>query len=410
MTQVRFLNGLATIGGNIVEFTQGDSRVIMDFGVAADLSDETVASAIAAGKLPNVPDLLLPDHADDYAHEALFISHLHIDHMGALQYLQRDIPVYLSAPSYRLYQTLITLGLEAPVANLHPLPAETPLTVGQFTVTGYPSDHDEPGAMALLVHDGHRYYGHSGDVRLNGPHRDRVDHWADVFATKKLAMFLLEGTTFSFDTDTPVEDQAHPSAPLTEATLVTQLTAQLRTAKALVAINPYNRNYERLANLQAAAHAAGREMVWEPVDAEILTTMTGTAPDQVIDQTVTRDALKAAPAHYLLETTFAHRDWLADLPVSAYVHTNGEPLGDYDPRFAQLQAFLQAHQIPLTFLSCTGHATRTDLIALAQHVAPQVIVPWHTFKPEREAESLDAATRADVLLPEKDLYYTLDAD
>lgn len=58
MTEIRFLNGLQTIGGNIVEFSQGASRVIMDFGVAADLTDETPASAIANGKLPNVQNYL----------------------------------------------------------------------------------------------------------------------------------------------------------------------------------------------------------------------------------------------------------------------------------------------------------------------------------------------------------------
>ena len=407
MTQIRFLNGLRTIGGNIVEFSQAGSRVIMDFGVAADLTNETAASAIANGKLPNVPELfgLAEDH---WAHEAIFISHLHIDHMGALQYLKQDIPVYLSAPSYRLYQTLIKLGIEKPVRNLHPLPFETPMTVGAFSVEGFASDHDEPGIMALLVGDGTRWYAHSGDVRLNGPHPERVAHWSQVFHDKKLAMFMLEGTTFSFDTETPVEDQSHPSAALTESELQAQLSSLLGKTKQLVAINPYNRNYARLAAIQEAAHQANRQMVWEPADAVILETMTGLKADQIIGKSITADALRQAPGQYLLENSFSHLADLAALPVGNYVHTNGEPLGDYDPRFQQLKDFLTAHAIPLTFLSCTGHATRADLITLAQTVAPRLIVPWHSFHPEREAEALDAATRAEVLLPEKDLYYTLD--
>ncbi|KRN20688.1 MBL fold metallo-hydrolase [Lacticaseibacillus camelliae] len=407
MTQIRFLNGLTTIGGNIVEFSTDDSRVIMDFGVAADLTDETVASAIDHGKLPNVPELFgLAE--DPWAHEAIFISHLHIDHMGALQYLKSDIPIYLSAPSYQLYKTLIRLGIEKPVHNLHPLPFETPVTVGAFTVEGFASDHDEPGVMALLVGDGERWYAHSGDVRLNGPHPERVAHWAQVFHDKKLAMFMIEGTTFSFDTETPVEDQAHPSVPLTEQGFQDHLLAVLKQAPALVAINPYIRNYARLAAIQTVAHQAGRQMVWEKPDAAVLTEMTDQAPDQVIGETIELATIRQAPAQYVLESAFAHLDWLATLPVSQYVHTNGEPLGDYDPRFQQLKDFLAAHQIPLRFLSCSGHATRPDLIKLAQMVAPRIIVPWHSFHPEREAKALDAATRAEVLLPEKDLYYTLD--
>ncbi len=357
MTSLRFLNGLTTIGGNIVEFTQGSSRVIMDFGVAADLTGETTESAIAAGKLPNLPDLF-GDAPDAFAHEAIFISHLHIDHMGALQYLQRDIPIYLSEPSYRLYQTLIRLGIEPPVANLHPLAFETPLTIGSFTVTCFASDHDEPGAMALLVDDGEHRYAHSGDVRLNGPHRARVEHWAQVMHAAKVNVLMLEGTTFSFDTDAPVEDAAHPSAPLTEASLAEALCAHLRAALQLVVINPYQRNYERLATIQAVAAECGRTMVWEPQDAEILHTMTGVTPAAVIGDTVSLAEVAAHPEAYLMETTFAHRQWLAQLPVSEYLHSNGEPLGDYDPRFAELQDWLAAQGIPLTFLNCTGHATK----------------------------------------------------
>ncbi len=40
---------------------------------------------------------------------------------------------------------------------------------------------------------------------------------------------------------------------------------------------------------------------------------------------------------------------------------------------------------------------------------PRVIVPWHSFHPEREAEAIDAETNADVVLPERDLYYDFDA-
>jgi ribonuclease J len=56
MTSVRFLNGLHTIGGNIVEISTKTSRIITDFGVAADLTGETIDESIDAGKLPNLPE------------------------------------------------------------------------------------------------------------------------------------------------------------------------------------------------------------------------------------------------------------------------------------------------------------------------------------------------------------------
>ena len=408
MTTIRFLNGLNTIGGNIVEFATKTSRVIMDFGVAADLSHETVASAIDNGKLPHVPELFF-DQPDSFANEAIFISHLHIDHMGALQYLQKNIPIYLSEPSYRLYQVLIRLGIEKPVANLHPLAFEAPLTIGDLTVTGFHSDHDEPGVMALLIDDGARRFAHSGDVRLNGPHADRVHAWASRFNAEKISLFMLEGTSFSFDTPTPVEDQDHPSVPLTEMSLQTKFRQLLTDSPQLVVINPYNRNYERMAAFQASAHASGRQLVWEPNEAAILTAMTNQQPDAILGKTIQLTDLAQAPQQYVLQNSYAHLERLADLPISAYVHSNGEPLGDYDPRFAQLKDWLADHQIPLQFMNASGHATREDLITLAKEVNPRVIVPWHSFHPEREAEAIDAETNADVVLPERDLYYDFDA-
>ncbi|RXT59455.1 MBL fold metallo-hydrolase [Lacticaseibacillus chiayiensis] len=407
MTTIRFLNGLNTIGGNIVEFATKTSRVIMDFGVAADLSQETVTSAIDQGKLPNVPELFL-DQPDPFTDEAIFISHLHIDHMGALQYLQKDIPIYLSEPSYRLYRLLIQLGIEKPVANLHPLAFETPLAVGDLTVTGFHSDHDEPGVMALLVDDGSRRFAHSGDVRLNGPHADRVHAWAKRFKEEKVSLLMLEGTSFSFDTPIPVEDQDHPSVPLTEMSLQTKFQQLLVDSSQLVVINPYNRNYERLAAFQASAHVSGRQMVWEPNEAAILATMTGTQPDAILGQTIQLADIAQQPQHYVLQNSFANLASLSGLPISAYVHSNGEPLGDYDPRFAQLKDWLADHQIPLVFMNASGHAAREDLIELVKEVNPRVVVPWHSFHPEREADAIDAQTNADVLLPEKDLYYDFD--
>lgn len=407
MTTVRFLNGLDTIGGNIVEFATDTSRVIMDFGVAADLTDETVETAIAHGKLPALPELFF-DQPDKYEHEAIFISHLHIDHMGALKYLKKNIPIYMSIPTYQLYQTLINLGIEEPVDNLHAISFDMPVKVGDFSVTGMPSDHDEPGVVAFLVNDGRHNYGYSADVRLNGPKRERVDAWAKQFHDQHLALFLVEGTTFSFDTEAPVEDQANPSTPLSEMALQTQFGDILDHADKLVVINPYQRNYARLSAFFNTTAAHGRQLVVEPAEATIMEALTQVRPDLVIGETIDLDTIREHPEQYVLQNSFAHLDWLADLPVSVYLHSNGEPLGDYDPRFEQLKTWLADHQIPLQFLSASGHASREDLITLVKMVNPRIVVPWHSFHPEREAEALDEQTRAEVLLPEKDLYYTMD--
>jgi ribonuclease J len=190
--------------------------------------------------------------------------------MGALQYLTKDVPIYMSPASLKLYETLIAAGDEKPVKNLHALTPEQPLTIGDLTVTGYLSDHDEPGIMALAISDGDHTYVHSGDVRLNGPHRDRVDHWAQALHDQHVKMLFLEGTTFSFDSDTPVEDSQHPATPYTEATLQTAFGQALDDAEQLVVLNPYVRNWERLVSFQATAHQHHRQIAWTELSQQVL--------------------------------------------------------------------------------------------------------------------------------------------
>jgi ribonuclease J len=405
LTTLRFLNGLDTIGGNIVEIAQGDSRVIMDFGVTTIDPQLSIDNMIAQHQLPHLPELFHPELPDKFQHEAIFISHLHIDHMGALQYLQRDIPIYLSPDAYQLYQVLIAQHMEAPVANLHILPYEQPLTVGSLQVTGFASDHDTVGAMALLVDDGRQCFAHSGDVRLNGPHADRVLNWSRVLKTRRVKVFMLEGTTFSFSAPVPVEDADQPATPLTEATLAAKFQDLLHDQPATQFIlNVYPRNVERLLALDKIARQADRPIIWEPEFAAVLhafapdTPLTTFGPD-------TMAAIQANPGRFVLQNSYAHLARLTALPRPAvYLHSNGEPLGDYDPRFAQLKDFLAAADIPFTFLSATGHAQRADLITLAERVHAMYVVPWHTFKPQAMADAL-APTYSDVLLPERDLYY-----
>lgn len=403
MTSFRFLNGLNTIGGNIIEFVAGNSRILMDFGVAQNLGDASIETALANGTLPAVPELFVGEPSA-YQHEAIFISHLHIDHMGALQYLNTDVPIYLSEPSYQLYQTLIELGIEAPVANLHPMPFNQAVTIGDFNVTGMPSDHDEPGIMALLVEADQQAYLYSGDVRLNGPAREAVVTWAKQAAKREVDLLLLEGTSYSFDDNNAA---VNPAVPLTEITLQERFTTVLADADKLVVINPYIRNYRRLAAFNRTAKAAGRQMVWSTNHAKVLTTMTSEAAPLIIGDTIDLATLAAHPEAYVLQNDFDQLNQLAELPVSVYLHSNGEPLGDYNPRFARLKTFLSEHQIPLAFLGASGHASQEDLITLAQWVAPKLIVPWHSFHPEREAAALKAHTDALITLPEKNRRYSL---
>jgi ribonuclease J len=54
-------------------------------------------------------------------------------------------------------------------------------------------------------------------------------------------------------------------------------------------------------------------------------------------------------------------------------------------RMIDFREFLDRHQIPLTVLHASGHATVEDLVRLAEAMKPERIVPIHTAYPERFA-------------------------
>ncbi|MFD1466113.1 MBL fold metallo-hydrolase [Lapidilactobacillus mulanensis] len=420
MTTLRFLNGLNTIGGNIVEFVNGDSRVIMDFGIASNFDDKTIQQAIDDHDLPHLPDLLLPDQAQKFAHQAIFISHLHIDHMGALKYLQaHEIPIYLSSDAKKLYEVLIAEGVEAPVENLHALADQEKIQVGSLSVTGFLSDHDTIGPMAFLVDDDEHKFLHSGDVRINGPHQDRVTRWSDLVANK-LLVYLSEATTYSFATEQPLVVANNTSEPVyQEQDLVPLLEEEMASIQSTLIINPYPRNVERLINFNSAALVANRPIVWEDNYAKIIRTF---APEATVYQVVATDQpatefnlhwqdlmaeLQQTPRKFVVQNSWQKHDRLTEFRDGVYLHFNGEPLGDYDPHFAELQKILATQKLDFVPMGASGHASKQDIFDLANKISARYTVPWHSFKPELLADQLKT-TRSEAWLPELDLYYEFD--
>lgn len=80
-TTVTVLNGVDTIGGNVVAFETQTARVIMDFGINFAPADSQPDDLLSNGILPALPDLFTDIAGDKQT--AIFISHLHLDHMGA---------------------------------------------------------------------------------------------------------------------------------------------------------------------------------------------------------------------------------------------------------------------------------------------------------------------------------------
>lgn len=434
MTEIHFYRGLRTIGGTVIEIATDSARCLFDFGSAGldawqrpvnPRPDKRVYDALRTGALPAIDgiydhtdlcDLPLDPYDEDAKRPVFFlISHVHIDHIGSLDYLDESIPVYMTRKSLRIYQTLCELGdfEYRPHRNCVALDAGDWVTVGDIRFRALPVDHDIPGACGfeIVTPDGRIAY--TGDFRLHG--FDRADSLDFVRAVQGADLCISEGVTVSFieDFDAVIPTDELSERSNSEARILTEIAAAAGLAPGLVFLNVYPRNLERLRRLPELLRQHDREMVWEPDTAFLLESCCGLRDLSVYTpfekgersrdrRYITREILQSDPGRYVLQLSLDNL--LETLDFSGcnplYLHANGVPLGDYDPAYRQLLDFLEMQNIPFLTLGCGGHAEPANLKFLLETIAPRYLVPLHSLTPEK----IKIRGSQQILPPENSVY------
>ena len=75
---------------------------------------------------------------------------------------------------------------------------------------------------------------------------------------------------------------------------------------------------------------------------------------------------------------------LLDLPVkgATYVHSNGVPLGSFDPVYNELLEWIDKLGMEFVVLGVSGHAAAAQIKWLADAMQAKVTIPLHGFTPE----------------------------
>jgi len=98
--EVKILKGTNQIGGCITEITSNKgTKIIIDFG--EDLPDDNTNSHC---ENPNIDGLT----TGNTQYDAVFITHSHGDHIGLINYILDDIPIYVEPISKKIYELLGT--------------------------------------------------------------------------------------------------------------------------------------------------------------------------------------------------------------------------------------------------------------------------------------------------------------
>ena len=244
------LGGAGEIGMNAYVYGYGpkgkERLILVDLGVAFPDMDTS----------PGV-DLILPDvswlHDKLDRLEAIFITHAHEDHIGALPHLWPELgkKVYcrrFTATIGRLKFEEAGLPVDQ-IVTVEPRPAT--VEAGPFKVQFVPVSHSIPESSALVIDTPAGRIFHSADFKI-----DRSPVVGEAWDDARISEIVAERPVKAMTCDSTNVFSHHPGR--SEATLAEPLTELIRSCTGMVVATTFGSNVARLKTLAEAGRAADR--------------------------------------------------------------------------------------------------------------------------------------------------------
>lgn len=382
------LGGAGEIGMNMYVYGYGpegaERLILVDMGVSFPTMEST----------PGV-DLIMADPAWIQARadrlEAIFITHGHEDHLGALGLLWHRLrkPVYARRFTAALAKSKMERAGQPTdeVRQVDPLPHL--VHAGPFTVGFMPIAHSIPEASALVIDTPAGRIFHSADFKADPT--PLVGEPFDPPGLKKLAGKGVKVLTC----DSTNVFSVHPGR--SEASLIEPIGLLMQEAESLVVATTFASNVARLKTLADAGRAAGRYIV---VLGRAMNTMLKTAhAAEVLDDfpetldvldvdTVPRDRLlvlatgsqgerraataQLAQGRYMgLDLKLGDTFLFSSKTIPGNEVAVGRILNQLSEKGVRVIDESDGHY------HVSGHANRPDLVTLQTLLRPQIIVPMH---------------------------------
>ena len=240
------LGGLGEIGRNMMLLEYGDDIIVVDVGLMFPEEEMLGVDLV-------IPDFsYLRDHKDKL--RAVFLTHGHEDHVGALPYFRREFnaPIY----SAKLTDGLIRVKLQEhrllQDSETHVITPGEVITAGIFEVEFFTVAHSIPDACGLIIRTPLGLLVHTGDFKLD--HTPVMDQHTDLI---RLAQVGAEGCLLLMADSTYAEQEGYtPSEQLVGEALRTILV----NAQGRVIVATFASLISRVQLLVDAAVFTGRKI------------------------------------------------------------------------------------------------------------------------------------------------------
>ena len=175
---IRTIRGQNQIVGNIIEVRSKNTKIILDIG--KELEEKIIEVPLVKG--------LFKGKAD---YDAVLITHYHEDHIGLINNILPDIPIYMGEKCYSIYKiTNEYLGNKMVEISIF-LQSEKEFRVGDIRIKPILCDHSAFDSYMILLYCENKKILYTGDFRASG----RKSFSALLNKLEKIDILITEGTT-----------------------------------------------------------------------------------------------------------------------------------------------------------------------------------------------------------------------
>jgi len=239
------LGGLGEIGKNMTVFKYGEDIIIVDAGLAFPEDDMLGIDLV-------IPDIsYLMENKDKI--RAIFLTHGHEDHIGALPYVLKklDLPVYGTALTLGILQgRLKQNGVSS--SQLKTVQPGEFIRAGSFKVEFIRVNHSIPDAVAMAIHTPLGVVLHTGDFKID---QTPVDGQVTQFS--KLAELGNHGVLMLLADSTNVE---RPGYTPSEKIVGKTFDEEFRYAKSRIIVATFSSNVHRIQQVVESAARYNRKV------------------------------------------------------------------------------------------------------------------------------------------------------
>lgn len=416
--EIKIHRGTKEVGGNCIEIICKNTRVIFDIGmpiVAVGSKDKARfnfsiydkvegKSLVANGVLPNIEGLYPWDDTGRKPN-AIIISHPHIDHYGFLPFVSKDIPVYIGSAGYELIKlSNLFSKLKVVLLDFVPVSPTVSFTIGDIVITGFLMCHSAFGAMAFTITGDNKSIVYSGDFRDHGRKKMALNNFLSNLPNE-IDGLLMEGTNISkseekFLSEDELEEKVVELLSSPKMISMAFLSSQnidrlvsfyksaIRTDR-ILAVDVYTANALLIASKYGKIPHPSKEYpnikVFFPPSICKIMVQCGMSEQmyQFKEFKITKEEMNKVRCLILVKSSMLKIiDTLAGLNDSPFIYSLWEGYLQ-DDSVKRIIDFVKSKGMVVCVVHSSGHADYKALKKLVDGVNPKVLIPIHSFSPEK---------------------------